>query len=194
MISSVKFITKHRCFAKGKTFKFEPGLNVLVGANGSGKSTVLSALRGQSKCEVEIVRDDIGPLIAWDAEKDNLRTQPFLDVNINLHVRSMFMSHGQANVARLNKMFDEARTTDGYGVIIFDEPEAGLSLPNVAGLARMLGSAAAAGWQIIIATHHPDLIAAADKVRDFDNGGRAIKADTYLTRARGVPGAAAKAS
>jgi predicted ATPase len=37
-------IANHKCFYKPTTFDFEPGFNILIGENSSGKSTVLEAL------------------------------------------------------------------------------------------------------------------------------------------------------
>lgn len=53
MIKSIKFTkgfpTELPCL-KGKTFVFKPGLNILFGNNGCGKSTILRALAGRLGC------------------------------------------------------------------------------------------------------------------------------------------------
>lgn len=45
MITGIELCLKHRLKIKGsETLRFQPGVNVLVGPNGSDKSTVLRAL------------------------------------------------------------------------------------------------------------------------------------------------------
>jgi predicted ATPase len=44
-VESIKFITPFRCFIQGDKISFRPGLNVLVGENGTGKSSIVELVR-----------------------------------------------------------------------------------------------------------------------------------------------------
>ena len=45
LLSEVRFREDYRCFTAGQVLTFEKGVNLLVGEQGSGKSTLISLLR-----------------------------------------------------------------------------------------------------------------------------------------------------
>ena len=47
MIKSITFKKDFRCFVKGDKFDFRSGINVLVGDQGSGKSTLIELIRSK---------------------------------------------------------------------------------------------------------------------------------------------------
>lgn len=205
MIEAVEFTAAHRCFKRGKRFRFGPGVNVLVGENGAGKSTVLAAIvtaaagppayisrpakvaRWERNNPFKVTGDTAG-LVSWDSQGGNLRHAAAFGPDAAAHLGVLFSSTGQGNAAQINRRVAAAAAADRPSVLVLDEPDSSLSLRNVAILGRLLGSMAGAGWQVIIATHHPDLIGSVPKVIDLDRGGRVVNATTYLAGARGTDG------
>lgn len=192
-IESLTFTSDYRCFKKGRILRFEPGLNVIVGANGAGKSTIVQAVRAPVEGRQfgrrnpwRVLRSGDGPVLAWDSETDNLRTLSHFGEDMMAQVTSMYRSHGESNIAALLRLIAPVRTSDVAGTIVLDQPEAGLSLANVAGLTRVFADLVGRGWQLIVVTHHPDLIAASPTVLDLDRG-RRVKSVTYLASARQPP-------
>ena len=49
MLNTLKFKENWRCFKAGDTFDFRPGVNLLVGDQGCGKSSLLQAIAASVK-------------------------------------------------------------------------------------------------------------------------------------------------
>ncbi len=156
-----------------------PGVTVLIGENGSGKSTVIEALAGRYP---RLGNDLVGPTVVGDESPlgswISLQTAPmasragfFLraeamhdylaqrDLQAGRTERSwdgrplLARSHGESFLAVLRERF----TT--VGVYFLDEPESALSFASCLGLVSLLDTLRAEGSQVIVATHSP-LIAA----------------------------------
>jgi len=130
----------YRCFHIGDGFEFRPGVNLLVGDQGTGKSSLL-ALLGDRKLRdkyLESVLADGDSVMVYrhDFERDNPRTCGSLNSSrmpAMFVVLSHFASHGET--AR-NVMKGIAEL--GRGIILLDEPDASLSLRSQFALAREL--------------------------------------------------------
>jgi predicted ATPase len=154
-----------------------PGVTLLVGENGSGKSTLIEAIaaayglnpEGGSRGARHSTRATESPL--GDALRlirspggranayflraetmhglytylENLPDTPDYD----LHERS----HGEGFLKVLERKFSRP------GFYLMDEPESALSFTSTLGLLARLHALAAAGAQIIVATHSPLLVA-----------------------------------
>lgn len=167
MLTAITFTEDWRCFKVDDAFAFSPGVNLLVGDQGSGKSSLMSAIRnGAIKLkghDVDYREKKVATILTegkpcqcfkFDFEKDNFRIKPYFDSGtIAFHVQSMWKSHGEQNRAVLDNMADAKDS-----VIIMDEPDMALSLRSIYGLIKMLGKLTDAGNQIIMAVHNPVLI------------------------------------
>ena len=149
---------------------FIDGLNVIVGENGSGKSTMLwlmSNLDGMDKvAEVKLVNKDLLVDFSFlDTEKQNPR------MTDNSHLRgedytygllSNFSSHGEV-IFPLVKAIGEMKNK----ICIVDEPESGVSLSNQKKLVRAFRKAVKNGCQLVLTTHSYVIIKSVPEVYDL---------------------------
>jgi putative ATP-dependent endonuclease of OLD family len=92
---------------KDSTFIFQPGLNVLLGANNSGKSAVIDALRYIFNLGNYQKRDDIIRIDDQDIYTDG---KPFKNEEL-IEFETIFLSSDEKVVGQLNDMYD--REEDG---------------------------------------------------------------------------------
>jgi predicted ATPase len=132
---------------------FKPGPNVIIGENGSGKSSLFQVLLQPSKeiketCKVDSIA---GTYYAFDFEKDNPRKKGF--ISEMSHITSRFVSHGQSNQAIIKCMTqDDAKNC----MFFLDEPEQALDINGLKLLISTVEKSKAS--QILIITHHPFII------------------------------------
>jgi len=144
------------------SFKFKPDLNVIVGENGSGKSSLLHLItnlqQNKDVCKAEYTLGDYSFL---DTEKQNPRTKSLNDQQetFDFAVNARYVSHGEAMLFLL----DYAKKLKDT-VIIVDEPESGLSLFNQKKIFESFRN----GCQVIIATHSYVMIKLAKEVFCMD--------------------------
>lgn len=167
MLETILFTEDWRCFKANEAFAFSPGVNLLVGDQGSGKSSLMSAIRNSAiklkrhdldyrEKKVATIKTEGKPCqcFKFDFEKDNFRTKPYFDAgSTTFHIASMWKSHGEQNMAILDNMAESQNS-----VIIMDEPDMALSLRSIYKLMKMLDTLADNGNQIIAAVHNPLLI------------------------------------
>lgn len=174
MLTSLQFTEKWRCFAEGDTIEFRPGVNLLVGDQGSGKSSVLQAIAASAKAKKYTYQVDLGkkvkvvadkmPAGGFDFEKDNRRTRHYFDHdNFQAHIAMMWSSHGQSNLAILRGMAKMQGT-----LIFLDEPDMALSIRSIYKLIDLLNAAAIRKCQIVAAVHNPILIQAYPEVYSLE--------------------------
>lgn len=165
----------------GEGIGFTAPVTVLTGENGVGKSTLLEALAvgmglnpegGSRHARFASFDQSVSPLHHWLtlSRRRNPRDAFFLRGESFLNLAGYYaglepasrgprmddlqeMSHGQSLMALLDRRFH----TDG--LFFLDEPEAGLSVLRQLELMGRLHHLAAAGSQIIMATHSPVLLA-----------------------------------
>ncbi len=132
-----------------RTLRFQPGLNLLIGPNGIGKSTILRSIAECPDCQRK--EDEQTHYIVFDSESMNPKRtdRPIRNTTeMKLHLRSMFSSHGEI----LQAAFSTLRMTPNT-CLLFDEPEAGQDFDHVLALRAAMDRAIAQGVQIIAATH-----------------------------------------
>ncbi len=183
MLKQIEFIDDWRCFKKGDTFAFGPGVNLLVGDQGSGKSSILSLIAAQSKArgyryeigiekKVEFTVDSVTSS-GLDFEHDNPRT--LSDIISGAQILLKYKSHGQSNLAILNTL-----TQFSDALLYLDEPDMALSIRSICQLADLFTTCADKNCQIIAAVHNPILIGKFLMVYSLDHR-RWMKSDDFIT-------------
>ena len=148
MLLTFKLLKKYRNLNKF-TIEFNNGLNVIVGENGSGKSSFLNLIMDHNKEIVEITTKDNAKYRFFDSEKNNPRLNNAVSTNLEMfNLHSHFISHGEAMLPIIKAMSDFKNET-----IIIDEPESGLSLSNQKIVIDLLNDSIKNNCQIIISTH-----------------------------------------
>ena len=149
------------------------GLTVLVGENGSGKSTVVESLAeayglnpqgGSAQAQLFSVRPSepgqgselavvrgVKPRWAYFLRADTMnQLYSYLEQNPGRRQERLHeLSHGEAFLEILRTRVNET------GFYLMDEPDAPLSFTASLGLAALLHDLAAAGGQAVVATHSP---------------------------------------
>jgi predicted ATPase len=159
---------KSRLAAPLARYEFKPGINLLVGANGSGKSSLLHALRPKNMdaklCDLELDRSKVAHprLLFFDFEKDNPRTKSLTLLQadglenfsrFSALFESKFLSHGESSRKLLRSLAAETKAED---IVVLDEPEQALDFEGLQLLKAVLAELPTP--QVIIATHSPFLI------------------------------------
>ena len=154
-----------------------PGLTVLVGENGSGKSTVMETLAeayglnpqgGSALGQTFRIRDSepgvgqelivvrgMRPRWSYFLRADTMnQLYGYLEQNPGKSADRFFeLSHGEGFLEILRTRVNET------GFYLLDEPDAPLSFTASLGLAALLHDLVEAGSQIVVATHSPVLAA-----------------------------------
>ncbi len=153
MISALRLCATHRYRVRHpREITFAPGLNAIIGPNGTGKSTVLRVLQGCPDCHIS--RQGEGETVRFHSEQHNpqtsgYRTQGLLETL--LKTRGLFASHGQ--------IMRDVLATLPFGAgdtLLLDEPEAGQDLSWIESIRDgLLDISREVSVQVIMATHHP---------------------------------------
>ena len=150
MLKSLHLCDTHRWRVRRyRTLRFQPGLNLLIGPNGTGKSTILRAIAECPDCQR--LEDERTNYMFFDSESMNPKRtdRPIRNTTeMKLHLRSLFSSHGEILQAAFSTLRLEPATC-----LLFDEPEAGQDFDHVLALRAAMDRAIAQGVQVIAATH-----------------------------------------
>lgn len=179
MLKSVKFTGKWRCFDKGFGITFRAGVNLLVGDQGTGKSSLFQAIQAHGFTKTKnrkLPRKDDVPIelvsegkpldaLAFDFEHDNFRTKSTLDVCVSFHVASKFSSHGEMVKAMMAQWEDVKEPV----FVLLDEPDMALSIRSCYRLAQSFKHVAEQGGQVVATAHNPVVIAEFEKVYSLEH-------------------------
>lgn len=179
MLIGIVFHGSWRCFTEDTVIKFRPGVNLLVGDQGTGKSSLFQAIRacGMEKAQSWNLPDTksipakiiyTGKLIrafAFDFERDNFRTKTWFDGDIAFHVGALYRSHGEVVMA----MIDSWLTVDEPMIVLVDEPDMALSIRSCHKLVRAFQHVADNGGQVIATAHNSIVIAGFEEVYSLEH-------------------------
>lgn len=138
----------------GQTIEFLPGLNMLVGENGIGKSGILYNLTKpkDSKHSIKLTTTGAISFFHFDTEKMNPRVSTPSGTSFEFGVVSRFMSHGECLIKVLEHFKELTASKQKSYLVAVDEPEGGLSPWKQKELLDMYIKQSKR-IQIIIATH-----------------------------------------
>lgn len=181
MIKSITFKTDFRSFKKDQKFEFKPGINVLVGDQGSGKSTLIELIRLQlesqkssdssyraKSIEVHYKVEDLIDLelskpnvncLGYDFERESARDMSAIHFDmVGEQLFAMKVSHGQGNLASLNRLLSNMLKLN-VDVLLMDEPDTAMSPRSCYNLLQILyGIESKWKKQVILSAHNPILI------------------------------------
>lgn len=177
VIASVRFRAAHRCFRARRVLRFQAGVNLIVGDQGTGKSSLIRLIREAAddrqlirERAQEVVKLEVAapaPLWGFDFEKDNPRTRSEFGEAIHFEVASRFASHGQAAMPVIEHALSGTETHTG--LVVLDEPDTALSPRSARRLGELLREHAARGGQSIVAVHNPIVIASQARVLSLEH-------------------------
>lgn len=171
MIVSVTFNKDFRCFKKDEKIEFRPGINLLVGDQGTGKSSILQVIRNGDAKHTNVSGHTLEvsgriETASFDFEKDNPRGRSYFDEKQDMmtQVSMIFASHGQVNNAILKGL--EVKKDVAF---LMDEPDTALSIRSCKKLADTLKIAVANGCQIIMAVHNIVVIESVPEILSLEH-------------------------
>ena len=172
MIHAIQFLEDWRCFESGERFDFRPGVNLLVGDQGCGKSSLIGAIQGAGMKKTHGPFSDLKTALKCEAckiytmdfERDNPRTRPDFGNNIDFQVSAMFSSHGEANRLLFNSLKSAANC-----IVMMDEPDMALSIRSCKVLVRRFKEIADRSSQVIAAVHNMAVIKSFKEVYSLEH-------------------------
>ena len=161
-LNKIKFKEDYRSFLKNFEIEFGTGTILIVGDQGTGKSSILSLLSKNDRKILEITMNEEFKTeevhsFYFDTEFSNPRTLNSNSAHPDKFeqiIYSQFRSHGEVLVDYTVNALKKAKDC----VVLLDEPEAALSIKNQYKLVESIKATEQRGCQLFIATHNIILI------------------------------------
>ena len=182
-------------FPKDFSIEFKPGINVIVGDNGCGKSSLLRKLfypkfdrmwMLTDMTEQEAINEHAQKYLKDDKRELTFVKSPkgFVngkEIHKNVFIEDVKNSKTTLDAMDINRMWDMEESSNGENtldflraltgleeaLIILDEPETSLSIKSQRKIAKILAVMAVKN-QIILVTHAPVIMETATDVYDFE--------------------------
>jgi predicted ATPase len=175
MIRALTFTKDWRCFKAGDRFDFRPGINLLVGDQGCGKSSLIQAIHiggctgkdfGSDKEMRDRIELEASPVTMYkfDFEKDNPRVQGHIGKNALFQLSSMWASHGETSRVVIRNIEGLAEA-----LILMDEPDMALSIRSCNMLSKTFRDVADRGSQVLAAVHNETVIRQVEEVYSLEH-------------------------
>jgi len=182
VISRLTFLKKYRVFEAGETFEFRQGVNLIVGDQGAGKTSLLEAIGGElyewgerqsleklatiRKIELTVQKEKFQ---YFDFEKENPRTKKMTfhsAAQTIAGLSSRTKSHGET----IWHIMESAEEASKVKIWLFDEPDAALSIRSCHRLAEGLRRISEKNKaQILVTAHSPILIGSFEEVLSIEH-------------------------
>ena len=173
-IKKVTFTEDFRCFSKSAVIEFGPGVNIIVGDQGTGKSSLYTCIQEAATSKtaadkehsvLKVKGDPIG-VFAFDFEKDNHRTSSYFSPQLPMDFQAemRFISHGEY----AKTMFYQVKTAK-KALLLMDEPDTALSPRSCLHLAKMFQRLVdKQDCQVIVMCHNPILFMSQEEVYNLE--------------------------
>lgn len=154
MITNVKIVdARYKSRIGGDQFSFQPGINILAGPNGCGKTSLIEAIKHEIEIAdstvARIIRDASVPVTFYSGEVATVKLSHKASASDG-DMTARHESHGQG----LRAYLESLRNIDGEHVVVMDEPETALDFFAVADLCQTIAMKSDT-VQFIISSHHP---------------------------------------
>ena len=152
MIKKIDFCINHSSKIKSlynleSTLDFKPGYNVIIGPNGSGKTTILEAIAQCPLCNIQKDRETKVKYITTEELTPTLGGKFTTRESMVMGIRALFNSHGE-NV----RMMLENQKYRGENCFLIDTPETGQDLENSQKIFEAF-MRISKKYQVIVVTH-----------------------------------------
>lgn len=164
MLKQVTFKNDFRCIKAGEVFTFLPGVNLIVGDQGSGKSSLLAGIR--KTAITDAVVDDKAGFVFCDFEKQNPRMAGLPNTRNGDFYKACVLTHFASHGEVIKDLFASCPDSD---IAILDEPDQGLSAKSIVALVKTLKKWENEGTQVLVVCHNPVLIAAFEQVYSMEH-------------------------
>lgn len=166
MLEQIEFKQDHRCFKTGETFDFRRGVNLIVGDQGTGKTTIMKAFTDKLTDIISVK----GSPCSWyhfDFEKDNPRKRGYIKTGFD--VASRFSSHGESNLAILNMLTISKDLNKNPSIILADEADMALSIRSCYKLVSLFKELVNKGHQVVAVVHNVIVIESFEEVLSMEH-------------------------
>lgn len=181
IVKEIKFKSNYRKFKAEQSIQFKDKVTVIVGENGSGKSSLIGCIRylfdgsrrwngkGDDKPEEILYAKPVNNVVFQhtDLNKDLLSNLAYFCDDIPFQIKCSSASSGEGLILQLKRALEKQ-----YDLLILDEPERGLSLNKLRLMKLMIENYIEENpnTQVIITTHAPKLMSIKKEVLVLPEG------------------------